>query len=258
MFTFEVVAVGYFVALAALSAFTGAPLRRAAGIGAAALMVAGGIIAGTRVLPGGARLWLAHGYLVAGYWLPALLVARPPAAFEAWLRRTEVIRVEPNGLFSRGAELAYLCCYPLIPVAFLVTYMNGSIQEVSRFWTALFGAGFLCYGSLPWLVSRPPRSVEANERNDGARVSVLRRVNLRVLARLSHGWNTFPSGHVAVAFAAALSTMAVLPWAGIVFAVVAIGVAVGSSVGRYHYTADAVAGIVVGVAGWAISTVLVR
>jgi membrane-associated phospholipid phosphatase len=241
------------VVLAVLSPFTGGS-RRWLRVGVAALVAAGIIATVARVMDADTRVWLGNFYLIGGYWLPALMVARAPHRFEAWLRRVDSRIARVIKVRAPLGELAYLCCYPLVPAAFLVNYMNGSIAEVSRYWTAVFAAGFACYGSLPWLVSRPPRVVEENQ---DASASAIRRLNIKVLARLSHGWNTFPSGHVAVAFAAALSTIAVMPSAGIVFAFIAAGIAIGSIIGRYHYSVDAVAGVVVGVGGWAISTVLV-
>ena len=151
------------------------------------------------------------------------------------------------------SELAYLCCYPLVPAAFITLYVNASIDDVSRYWTAVFLAGFVCYVSLPWLVSRPPRVIDNDHGGDVTAVSPVRGINLQVLGRLSHGWNTFPSGHVAVASAAALSTITVMPRGGVAFAIVAAGISIGSVVGRYHYLIDAVIGLIVGVAAWAIS-----
>jgi hypothetical protein len=81
LFTFEVVATLYFGVLAAVSPFSGAS-RRWAGV-AAALGLAATIIAMSRLLFPGARVWLAHLYLAAAYWLPALLVTRPSHRFEA-------------------------------------------------------------------------------------------------------------------------------------------------------------------------------
>jgi membrane-associated phospholipid phosphatase len=184
------------------------------------------------------------------YWLPAQLVTRVPHRFEAWLRRTEAeaarlvspvarrVRMRGHGF----AELAYLCCYPLVPAAFLVVDLNGSTRDIDRFWTSVLAAGYVCYISLPWLVSRPPRALEAVPLEP----SRLRRMNVDVLDRFSHGWNTFPSGHVAVAFAAALTVVQVAPYAGVVFVIVAGGIAIGSVSGRYHYTVDAIAGLAVG------------
>lgn len=244
--TFEQLAAGYFLLIALLGPLSGAPPRRAATVSLTAAGLAAAVAAATHLLSVDARAWIGHVYLAAGYWLPAHLVTRPPGAFDAWLQKTEPAAARA---LCRGpvAELAYLCCYPMVPAAFITIFMNGSIADVDRFWTAVLGAGLVCYGSLPWLVSRPPRILE-DVRGDASRV---RRINLQVLDRFSHGWNTFPSGHVAIAIAAAFSVVAVAPPAGIVFLVVAAGIVVGSVSGRYHYTVDALAGILVGLASYA-------
>ena len=229
-------------------------------MGPAAAIFAGAIVALSQVLDANIRLWLGHLYLIAGYWLPALLVTRSPKRFERWLNSFGSFgSFGPFGSFgtfgSFGAfgafgELAYLCCYPVVPAAFLTVYLNGSIAEVDRFWTSVLVAGYVCYISLPWLVSRPPRVAngpnDPNDPNDPNESSV-RRLNVKVLDRLSHGWNTFPSGHVAVAFAAAMLVTMSAPHAGIGFLSVAVGILIGSITGRYHYAIDAVIGAIVGV-----------
>jgi len=233
----------YFGLLAALSPLTGAVGRWPA-VGVAAAIFAGAIAALSRLLGADARFWLGHLYLIAGYWLPALLVTRSPHRFEAWLRRTEPFGSFGSfGAFGSFGELAYLCCYPVVPAAFLTVYANGSDADLDRFWTTVLTAAYLCYISLPWLVSRPPRMLEGVS----VTASRVRRLNLHVLDRLSHGWNTFPSGHVAVAFAAALSVMPSAPRAGMAFLALALGILIGSVAGRYHYTVDALTGAMVGV-----------
>ena len=84
----------------------------------------------------------------------------------------------------------------------------------------MLAAGYL-YVSLPWLVEPSAASVWTPQ---VVRAVAVRRLNVHVLSRLSHGWNTFPSGHVAVAVAAALSVTAVSAGAGYVFLIVAAGV----------------------------------
>lgn len=65
--------------------------------------------------------------------------------------------------------------------------------------------------------------------------------------------NTFPSGHVAVSAACALSVARIWPQAGAALGVLAAAVAIGAAAGRYHFIVDVLLGAVVGVAA-AIST----
>src|SRR5205814_1982005 len=147
--TFEYVAVAYFLLIGVLVPVSGARAGRVAAVIVTSIGLAATIVAMMHAVPVHVRAWFGHAYLAAGYWLPALLVTRMPGAFEAWLRRTEFIA--PHRIVL--AELAYLGCYPLVPAAFVMVYMNGSIAGVDRFWTAVLAAGFVCYIPLPWLVS---------------------------------------------------------------------------------------------------------
>ena len=266
--TFEYLAASYFLLIAVLAPLSGASARRAAAVMLAACGAAASIIGVMHAVPLLLRVWAGGVYLGGGYWLPALLVTRSPGAFEAWLQRCEPGAARTLWVGGSAGEqtarvwteLAYLCCYPLVPAAFIAVYISGSADDLDRFWTAVLGSGFFCYISLPWLVSRPPRILESRADPSGPRSrtsSAVRRINLRVLDDVSHGWNTFPSGHVAIAIAAALAVTAVSPVAGMAFLVVACGVAVGSVSGRYHYVVDAVAGLVVAVAAYAVSAYVV-
>jgi hypothetical protein len=145
-----------------------------------------------------------------------------------------------------AAELGYLSCFPLVPAAFAVAWMAGSQVDVVRFWMAVLVAGFTCYGTLPWLVSRPPRLIE-RQASDLQQPMSVTRANVAVLGRVSHHMNTFPSGHVAVCIAAAISVGRIWPAAGAVVGVIAATVAVGAIVGRYHFVADVLLGAAVGI-----------
>ena len=67
--------------------------------------------------------------------------------------------------------------------------------------------------------------------------------------------NTFPSGHAAVSFAIALAVASSMPATGAVLFVLAISVSVACVVGRYHYSVDVVAGILLAVAVWTATAV---
>ena len=78
-------------------------------------------------------------------------------------------------------------------------------------------------------------------------------MNLWVLDRLSVQACVFPSAHAAAVTATALAVRAYLPRLGILFCIAALSVAVATVYGRYHYAADALAGVLVGVAAFMIS-----
>jgi membrane-associated phospholipid phosphatase len=76
----------------------------------------------------------------------------------------------------------------------------------------------------------------------------IRGFNVGLLRRVSHQWNTFPSGHVAVSVAAAASLFGVWPPAGAVAFAVACGVGIGAAAGGYHYAIDVALGFLLGLA----------
>jgi membrane-associated phospholipid phosphatase len=256
MLRFEWVAAGYFVLLAAAAivapAMPRSRVRGAAASSAAALL----IVLLSRTTPVEARFWLAHLYLGLGYWIPSLFTARgSDTPFETWLRQSdeEWRRFVPRLTAAAAAilELAYLSCYFVVPAAFVIAWVHGNTEQVDRYWLAVLLSGFACYGSLPWLVSRPPRMF--GEPHASPPATSASAFNMSVLRRVSHELNTFPSGHVAVAIAVAL-TMAPISWtAGAVFGMLAAGIAVGAAVGRYHYGVDVIAGALVGIAAALIS-----
>jgi membrane-associated phospholipid phosphatase len=113
-------------------------------------------------------------------------------------------------------------------------------------------AALPCYGLLPWLETQPPRSIEGGQATE-ARNPVLRRANLGLLRVASVQANTFPSGHAAASTAAGLALVPVSPLAGAAFLAIALSIAIASVVGRYHYTLDAVLGVLAGVVAFALS-----
>jgi membrane-associated phospholipid phosphatase len=253
MLAFEYLAAFNFAALAVAAGFgRSARHLRAATLCACAFAA---VLLAVRFAPLTLRAWLPHGYLVAGYWLPALLVEDSAAhSLQQWLRDTDAATVRrlrvPRQL--RGVlELCYLLCYPIVPLAFGVVLARGHAEHVTRFWVAVLMSGFVCYGSLPWLTTRPPRLLEGVP----AEPHWLATFNASVLHRVSHQLNTFPSGHVAVSLAAALAVLDV-SWSGVLFVLVAIGVAIGAVVGRYHYLVDVLLGVVVALGATWLSAVV--
>ncbi len=205
--------------------------------------------------------WLPGIYLLAGYWLPGELRRRPAPGFEARLEATDRVLFEAGfarfldrapRLFLEYLEAAYLCCYFTVPGALAWMYFNGHRREADAFWTAVLLAALPCYALVVWFETRPPRRVEVRPLTRPRQVAV-RRLNLAILEHASIGLNTFPSGHAAASFAAALAVGAVMPGAGAMLALLAVSIALGSVAGRYHYALDAAFGALAAVAAFAVS-----
>ena len=194
-------------------------------------------------------------YLLAGYWLPGLLVRESDLRFERRLLDADRRLFGPAGLahFEQTAprvlieylELSYLLCYAVVPAGYACLVLGGyGPDAIDKFWSVVLLASYACYGVLPWLPTRAPRAIEPAR---ATMRSSMRGLNLAVLNRASVQWNTFPSGHTAASLATALAVGSYMPLAGVILAVVALSIAAGSVVGRYHYAADAVAGAAVAI-----------
>jgi hypothetical protein len=264
--TAEAVSIVYFVILALVA------WVRPAGFGSR-LLVSGMAVAVTLGLAGLAasstapgapgavvRDWMPLGLLLLAYWTPRALVTAPHTGFERWLLRTDarVLGSGPGLALQRAPswvnevlELSYLTVYPLVPVSLSILLTAGVTPDVDRFWTTVLLAEFVCYGLLPLFPTRPPRALEAAD--PGRHRSFARTLNAWVLANASNQWNTFPSGHVAGAVACGLALVPDVPVAGTAVLSLAMLIAVASVWGRYHYAADAAAGVVVALLAFVVA-----
>ena len=193
--------------------------------------------------------------LVVGYWLSGLFFIRPMIDLERRLLHVDaqlsrVCRLSCPWFAREYLELAYVLVYVVIPSGAFTLVFGGHASEVPRFWTVVLLAGFVSYGMLPWLQTRPPRAIETSEVI--AAQSPLRRLNLAILARGSNQVNTVPSGHAATAVAVALVIGDVMPAAAAVFGLVAASIVVATVIGRYHYTVDTLLGVIVGIGAWGL------
>jgi len=192
--------------------------------------------------------------LVIGYWLSGLFFVRPMSALEQRLLRTDatlarVCAIPCPWLLREYLELAYVLVYVVVPTGALTLALGGHVSEVPRFWAVVLLAGFVSYGMLPWLQTRPPRVVETGA---VAAPSPLQRFNRAILDRASNQVNTLPSGHAATAVAVALAVGVSMPGAGVVFGIVAASIVAATVIGRYHYAVDSLLGVIVGVGAWAL------
>lgn len=192
--------------------------------------------------------------LLLSYWAAGLLWTGPMPRIERWLAGWDV-RLGVPGLVARMPrvivhilESAYAGVYPLIPIALVLHLWFSASPDADRFWAVVLITDFICFGALPWIQTRPPRSVEEAQ----PWTSGIRAFNVSLLGRLSIGVNTVPSGHAAEALAAALlvadapAAIAVWMW------LAAAAVSAGAVFGRYHYAVDAIAGWLVALVVWSL------
>jgi membrane-associated phospholipid phosphatase len=210
-----------------------------------------------------AREWLPALYLMQGYWLSVLFFKQPMISVEQQLLNIDhvVFRIaRVNKFLTQGPrlaleyfELTYLFVYPLLPIGFGLFNFLSFRHSADNFWTAILIAGFGCYGLLPFIQTRPPRTFEEPQSPLAHRNLIFRRINLFVLSWISVRVNTFPSGHTAIAVAIALAIMSANSSFTFIMLAVASSISIATVLGRYHYTVDTFFGAIVGVLAWWIS-----
>jgi len=163
---------------------------------------------------------------------------------------------------QRYLELAYLLCYPLVPLGVGAIHLaiqrsapTDSIAQSKRavddFWATVLLATLFCYVVYPFFPLTPPRVLFGDV--PGPHVEpLLRQWNFWLLDHYSVQACIFPSGHVAAVTAVALAVRKHAPRFGPLFVFLAASVAAATVYGRYHYAADAIAGALVGVAAYAV------
>ena len=102
-------------------------------------------------------------------------------------------------------------------------------------------ATYLCYAMTPFVPAYPPRDL-AGTPPPRAQTGKARIFNRWILKHGSIHAISFPSAHVASAFAVALVLLMVSPTIGLVFLVIAIWISLGAVIGRYHYALDVLLG----------------
>lgn len=190
--------------------------------------------------------------LLLFYWTTGLLFVAPMpraervlAEADRALRIREIAARIPRPV-AELLELAYAAVYVVIPLALVIQLTMTNEANPALFWSVILITDYVCFGVLPWIQTRPPRSLETGEPWN----SSFRRFNLRLMGTASINVNTFPSGHAAEALAAALLVLdAPLPFVLWMFFNV-LAISGGAVFGRYHYALDAFAGWAVAVVVW--------
>ena len=162
-----------------------------------------------------------------------------------------------SGWLSPLVEISYFLCYPLVPLALLALVLSRKSRNfgkarsaeaaagpdpVDYFWTVVLLAVLASYLIYPFFPLTPPRVLFPGS-TWLMGPSRLRTLNLWMLRQNGDQASLFPSGHVAGVMAAALVVGHYLPRWGWLFIAAATAVTVATVIGRYHYFADALAGL---------------
>jgi hypothetical protein len=200
--------------------------------------------------------------LLAGYWLSGFFFGTPQPELERALARSdrwffEAFAVDhwltaaPRWVLEL-LEASYTADYIVVAAGAFIAAPFGS-DTVARYWTIVLAAELVCYGALPFLRARPPRSLET----PGIihrRAPACRRFNLAILDRASVQACTIPSGHVAGAVAAAIAVLPLSLPASLVFFAMSILIAASATAGRYHYAIDCALGAIVAVMAFGVTS----
>jgi len=253
-----------FTGLSALAFLLPLALRRriqAAAIGVAGIMVLVAMhLARSALSPEAASMvedWLPAPLMLLVYWQTGRFAERPNLRFQAALAEIDNRLL---GVFSgRGTstwwkkwlagylELTYLFCYPLVPLGIGLLYSLGARNAIDEYWSVVLPSAYFCYGVTAFIHTMPPRMIDSAP-GINSQPGAIRSLNLEILRRASIQANTFPSAHVAASMALSFVILQVTAPAGLVFLALAISIAAGATVGRYHYLTDVLAGTAVAAA----------
>jgi membrane-associated phospholipid phosphatase len=195
------------------------------------------------------RDWLTVALFLVPYWQTGQFFLQPNhrieqrlLAFDRWLMpRTAGTSGTSRTGFGLILEVAYLFCYPLVPLGLLALYATGQGSHVASFWLVVLIATYLCYAITPFVPAYPPRDL-APSQPAPSQAGKARIFNRWILKHGSIHAISFPSAHVASTFAVSLVLLRFAPLAGLAFLFVSIWIALGAVAGRYHYALDVLLG----------------
>ena len=117
-------------------------------------------------------------------------------AFDRWLMpRTAGTSGTARTGFGMVLEVAYLFCYPLVPLGLLALYVVGQRDHAAGFWLVVLMATYLCYAITPFVPAYPPRDL-AGGQPVSAQTGKARVFNRWILKHGSIHAISFPSAHV--------------------------------------------------------------
>lgn len=191
------------------------------------------------------RDWLTAALMLVPYWQTGQFFLKPNEDIQSklaaldhrWFPRIAAASGTSRTRIGLSLEVAYLFCYPLVPLGLAVLYLAGMRDDVPTFWFIVLISTYICYAITPFVPALPPRSIGKTEAVSPA-ANRGRNLNRWVLKHGSIHAISFPSAHVASALSVALVLLWLVPLAGVAFLLVSFWIAIAAVTGRYHYALD--------------------
>ncbi len=154
--------------------------------------------------------------------------------------------IESLGPVIPGAlELLYLLTYVVAPAGLAILWALGRMDRADHLLAFFAASAVASYALYPYFPSETPRTLFPGDLV-GNYDTVFRRFNWWILGGAGIHTSVFPSGHVSSAFGVGFGLLHALPRLkryGVALTLVAVGIAVATVYGRYHYAVDALAGL---------------
>ncbi len=166
-------------------------------------------------------------------------------ALSQWHGRALIESLGP--ILPEFLEVCYFVVYGAGIFGVVALYVLRRRRDIDRFLLFYVSGTLLAYAFFPFFPSQPPRLLFPDA-DPPQYWTWARALNFWLLHVATIHSSVFPSAHVSSAFSAAwglfgvLSRKKVMPW---IFACYAVCVAIATVYGRYHYLADAAAGLAV-------------
>lgn len=206
----------------------------------------------------GIRDWLPVGLMLVPYWQTGQFFTGPSRRIQdwlmaldhRWLQRTSWRTGTARTRLGLSFEIAYVFCYPFVPLGLGVIYAAGMLRRVDEYWFVVLISTYICYAITPFFPAMPPREIAHVPASTTVPSATEIANKGRKFNRWLQQWGSihaisFPSAHVASTLAVSLVLTRHLHVVGICFLFVAGCIAVAAVAGRYHYTLDVLLGAAV-------------
>jgi hypothetical protein len=212
------------------------------------------------------RDWLPVVLMLVPYWQTGQFFRGPDAKIQRWLLRIDLRWIGRTAARSGTArtrlglalEIAYVFCYPFVPLGLAALYIGGRRTHADFFWLVVLSATYLCYAITPFFPAMPPRDAmksavpvpAAEDVPSSPDASAGPQNRGRRFNRWIQEWGSihaisFPSAHVASTLAVSLVLLRWMPVTGACFLAGAVLIAIAAVAGRYHYLLDVLLGAAV-------------